>query len=165
MNAKQHLLCLALAATVGACQAPKAAEPERGLNDMWAGAELRQTAMRQAILAQGSLYPYHFVVDRAELNELGAHDLDVLAEGQRDLPGQLCVRRGQASDKLYAARLEAVRAGLRERGVDVVRVALVEELESESQTWSGTVRGRAERAASSAGQGGSMASFTQGGAR
>lgn len=64
--------------------------------------------IRGAILAQHTLYPYHFVENSDQLNTLGRSDLEVLTEHFRHHPGPLNVRRGAESATLYKARLLAV---------------------------------------------------------
>ena len=75
------------------------------------------TGVRRALIAQHTLYPYHFVDNAAQLNDLGLRDLTVLAEHYQENPGPLNVRRGKTPDALYDARVAAVRAALADAGV------------------------------------------------
>lgn len=84
------------------------------------------------IIRQHTIFPYHFVQDSATLNELGQHDVAILAAhyaavgSDRGLPpSTLSVRRGEASPGLYEARVRAVVAELARGGVanDRVRIA------------------------------------------
>ena len=84
----------------------------------------RTEAIENAIIRQHTMYPYLFVPGGAELNELGRHDLHVLARHFRGTPGVLGVRRGDADEALYAARVSAVRAVLVEHGVDPHQVVI-----------------------------------------
>jgi hypothetical protein len=77
---------------------------------------------------QSALYPYHFVPDSAELNELGVNDLSVLAMHLRDHAGSLLISRGAASKELHDARVRAVLAALEEAGVAKSQVAVHEGL-------------------------------------
>jgi uncharacterized membrane protein YgcG len=83
-------------------------------------------AITNAILVQHTLYPYHFVSDGAVLNELGAHDLKILAEHYRDYPGPLTVRQGDVPQALYEARLTYVRQALVDAGVAAERITVGE---------------------------------------
>lgn len=77
-----------------------------------------------AILAQQTIFPYHFVGATATLTDLGRHDLDVLARHYREHHGELVLRKGGANDELYASRIESVRAYLAREGVDPDWVAI-----------------------------------------
>lgn len=101
---------------------------QRRTMNAWTIEAYTNRSIEQAILRQRTLFPYHFVVDTAELNELGERDLAVLAKYLQAHPGTLNLRRGGADEALYDARLERVRQGLSEWGVDLARVTLGDEL-------------------------------------
>lgn len=84
--------------------------------------------MRNAIITQHSLYPYHFVNNAETLNELGRLDLDVLARHFRDHPGELNIRAGDAAPALYKARVAFILKELEKAGVAVARVRVVDAL-------------------------------------
>ena len=66
---------------------------------------LNNIGVENAILAQHTLYPYHFVTDGTALNELGQRDFAVLARHFAEYPGLLNVRPGDGvSAELYQAR-------------------------------------------------------------
>ena len=75
-------------------------------------------ALRNGIITQHTLYPFHFVANSAELNELGRHDLAILAGHFKRHPGHLNVRRGREDAKLYAQRVQAIVESLKQAGVD-----------------------------------------------
>ena len=77
---------------------------------------------RNAVLAQHTLYPYHFEINCPTLNELGQRDLAILAEAYLVCPGPLNVRRGQTEDALYRGRVDTVVAALQAKGVEVAKV-------------------------------------------
>lgn len=79
------------------------------------------------IARQHMIYPAHFFPGTAELNELGVRDLTVLAGFLGRHPGELGVRRDQASPALYESRVQTVRAFLAERGVPVARMRFTED--------------------------------------
>jgi hypothetical protein len=116
-----------------------------------------ENAVNQAIIAQHTVYPYHFVTSAAVLNELGQHDLQVLAAHYAEHPGQLNIRQGDAPPDLYEARRAVVMDSLVKAGVDVSRVAIgdglpggegmpsegvITILEAEPAFEAGTTRGR-----------------------
>lgn len=72
------------------------------------------------------MYPYHFVSDAEELNELGRRDLLVLAGHFRRHEGILNVRRGETPPELYEARLTHTIDELRKAGVDTDRMGIAD---------------------------------------
>lgn len=81
-------------------------------------------AIQNAIIAQHTIYPYHFVNNSAALNALGQRDLAVLANHFAQNPGELTVRRDQADNALQQARIETVMARLSEGGVEASRIRI-----------------------------------------
>jgi hypothetical protein len=79
---------------------------------------------RAAVVRQRTIFDYQFVPGSASLNTLGSRDLEYLADAMRVDGGTIAVRRGQADERLYAARLDAVRRALARRGIGQDRVAL-----------------------------------------
>ncbi|HEX5010070.1 MAG TPA: hypothetical protein VFY71_06695 [Planctomycetota bacterium] len=108
-----------LAVLLAGCAVDPMKAPRSGAGDLLLGA-----SMQRAIVVQSSLYPYHFVPDSAELNELGVNDLNVLAMHLRDHAGSLLISRGGASKELHEARVRAVLAALEESGVAKTQVAV-----------------------------------------
>jgi hypothetical protein len=82
------------------------------------------TAMENAIIAQHTLYPYHFVNGSDQLTDLGKRDLSILARHFKENPGQLNVSSADAGDKLYKARLVCVSAQLKKDGVDLSKLVI-----------------------------------------
>jgi hypothetical protein len=91
---------------------------------------VQNVQIRNAIIRQRTVFPYHFVPHSAALNELGTHDLDVLAAYFLEHHGKLNVRRGDAVDALYEARVKAAMEALAEAGVRIDLVAITDELPS-----------------------------------
>jgi len=116
------LLCLALGAS--ACRSTYDPGGPVGVRNMWAANEIHQASLHQAILAQSTFYPYHFVNGAGVLNELGWRDLQVLAEHFVAHGGALSVRRGNASEELYNERLKSVQDALSAAGVEAGRVTI-----------------------------------------
>jgi hypothetical protein len=79
-----------------------------------------------AIIREHSLYPYHFVVNSAEFNELGWRDLHVLANHYGRYPGPLNVRQGDTPDDLYKARVKAVVDAMTHNGVHMDRIKVTD---------------------------------------
>ena len=85
-------------------------------------------AVDNAVIRQHTIYPHHFTMDSAELNDLGLRDITILARHFLDHPGKLNVRRAKASDELYMARVSAVKAALSEAGVSTENVRIADGL-------------------------------------
>jgi hypothetical protein len=80
-------------------------------------------AIENAIITQHTLYPYHFVQNSQELNELGFRDFGVLAGHFIENPGTLNVRQDHSvTDDLHERRVEFVQEMLEEAGVDSDRI-------------------------------------------
>lgn len=116
---------------LAACQqAPPPAEPfdQRAAMNTWMIRQYTQDSVNKAIISQHTLQPYHFRPAAAMLNELGDRDLNVLAAHYQTTPGRLNVRRGEADDALYEARVAYVMQALEQAGVDVNRVTVEDDL-------------------------------------
>lgn len=92
--------------------------PEREVN-LAEAKWLNDTAIQNAIIAQHTLYPYHFVTYSASLNELGEHDFCVLVDHYKKHPGPLNLRRGDAPPELHEARLQFISDRLAKAGINV----------------------------------------------
>ena len=88
----------------------------------------RAEAVDNAVIREHTIYPYQFVEGRAELNELGRRDVNVLAEHYGGQGGTLNVRRGDAAQELYMGRCKAVMEALAVAGVDQKRILLADGL-------------------------------------
>lgn len=106
------------------CNMPEPRLQDRSRLNAWLLASVRDTAINQAIILQGVVHPYHFVSGAAVLNDLGKHDLNVLAAHYRRHPGALSIRRGNAATDLYEARVARVVKTLTRAGVEKGRVAI-----------------------------------------
>ena len=89
---------------------------------------VQDAAVANAILAQHTLYSYHFVANSKDLNELGERDLAVLADFYKANPGNLNIRRGDVPAAIYDARVHAVQDALARDGVEVARVKIAAQL-------------------------------------
>lgn len=111
------LLAWAAGCETGAASHETSVRIVRSINDM---------AIQNAIVAQQTLYPYHFVRNSSRLNELGESELAVLANHYREHPGTLNIRRSGTPDELYNARIQAVMDALAQAGVDTGRIQIAE---------------------------------------
>lgn len=85
-------------------------------------------ALQNAIISQHTLFPYHFIKNGVQLNELGQRDLRVLAKHFEKNPGRLNIRRDRIPSDLYEARVELVLKQLGEAGIDTERVHVTDDM-------------------------------------
>ncbi|MGB2865061.1 MAG: hypothetical protein WBC05_17165 [Sedimentisphaerales bacterium] len=85
-------------------------------------------AMQNAIVSQHTLFPYHFVTNGAELNELGQKDLAALTSHFIKHPGHLNIRRHISTADLYEARVNMVHERLQEAGIDMERISISDDM-------------------------------------
>lgn len=112
----------------GGCDTFDAQQEDRAQQNAWMVTSISDTAINRAIVSQHTLYSYHFEANAAALNELGHHDLDILAEHFRDFPGRLNIRQGDSDTALYDARVAKVVTALQMAGVRTDRVTVADEL-------------------------------------
>ena len=112
----------ALASTFG-CEALPEASQSQNSADEWLVRQYQDDAIKNAVIAQHTLYPYHFAPNGAVLNPLGEHDLGILAEHFQKYPGQVNVRRGDEGSVLYRKRVESVVDVLKKAGIKSIRIA------------------------------------------
>jgi hypothetical protein len=122
------ILTLAISLPLAACSSsPKSLDEVPEFNT-WLATAMQDSAMRNAIIAQHTLFPYHFEPDSEYLNDLGKLDLAVLAGHYLDRSGDLSVRRGGAPKGLHDARVEVVRGLLEKAGVAPDRIRITDAL-------------------------------------
>lgn len=85
-------------------------------------------AMQNAIVSEHTLYPYHFVNNGAELNELGQRDFAILTKHFTQHAGKLNIRRHNSPAELYEARVKLVREGLQQAGIDMERISISDDM-------------------------------------
>lgn len=85
---------------------------------------LNNISVENAIIAQHTLYPYHFVPDGERLNELGRRDFSVLARHFAEHTGSLNIRRGKTPADLYEARVSHVIESLKDASIETSRVRI-----------------------------------------
>ena len=120
------LVAVATAAILVGCGTAVFPEPSRPAKltyeqrhwaDSWMVSSLQEQTVRNAVLRQHTIFPYHFEGDSAELNAIGKRDLAILAGQFRNHAGRLNVRRDEACDRLFQERVASVRAFLWHEGV------------------------------------------------
>jgi len=85
-----------------------------------------QREIQQAVVAEQTLYPYHFEPGSPKLSELGAENLRILADRYRTDGGELSIRRQGADETLYRKRVDQVKEALAGMGVDASRIRMVD---------------------------------------
>jgi len=85
---------------------------------------LNDAAIQNAIISQHTLYPYHFMENGAELNELGRHDFAVLTKYFMEHPGSLNIRRADVPADLYEARVNKLVEHWTKAGIKMERVRI-----------------------------------------
>ena len=85
-------------------------------------------SVNNAIVSQHTLYPYHFITNSAELNELGNNDLMVLIKHFMKNPGELNIRQGDVSDKIYQARINFVLKKTTDAGIDREKISISDDM-------------------------------------
>jgi len=113
--------------TVG-CQENMAERPSDHLVDSQLMISYNDIAIQNAIVTQHTLFPYHFVKNGAELNELGQKDLAALTSHFIKYPGHLNIRKHNTTEDLYDARINMVRERLLVAGIDMERISISDDM-------------------------------------
>lgn len=119
---------IVLTTLTAACSTLNPPLEERRAVNAWMVSSLSDTAINRAIIVQHTLYPYHFNLDGETLNDLGKHDLGILAAHYKEHPGQLNLSRGDTAEALYTARIATVIKTLADTGVEKDRITLADAL-------------------------------------
>jgi len=114
---------------------------EAMIHNYWA--EQTESAVQRA----AAIYPYHFHLNSAELNELGSYEVGILATGADGRPLNVHLARGGATDELYQARINAVREALVDGGAAANMIAFDDQLPGGEGMYSDRVRFNAAREA------------------
>jgi hypothetical protein len=83
-------------------------------------------SIQNAIIAQHTLYPYHFVNNGVQLNDLGQRDLSVLVQHFQDNPGQLTLQQGGTESQLYQSRAQTVYEKLLAGGIPDGKIRIID---------------------------------------
>jgi len=87
-----------------------------------------EQAAANAVIAEFTIYPHHFVNGAAILNDLGKRDLAIMADHLKLVPGTLNLRRRDAPEPLYMQRQEAVADFLRQHDVNMANVTITDNM-------------------------------------
>jgi hypothetical protein len=120
-------VAFALAAACG-CQSQTGATENTSRTDSWLVRSYSDEAVKNAVIAQHTLYPYHFVLNGDVLSPLGEHDLAILADHFKRYPGQLNIRRGDVGEDLHRRRVQTVVEVLKSSGVSLDGLTIVDML-------------------------------------
>ncbi|MBN2270329.1 MAG: hypothetical protein JXN61_06930 [Sedimentisphaerales bacterium] len=118
------ICCVFMAGCGGGAKQANSLELDRNRINSGLVNSYNDLAMQNAIIAQCTLYPYHFIKNSAELNELGQRDLAVLAGHFKEYPGQLNIRRDDLPAEIYGARVNHTLDLLKKAGVDAERISV-----------------------------------------
>ena len=113
--------------TIG-CQEDMEKNPNNHLINKQLMNSYNDIAIQNAIVSQHTLFPYHFVKNGAELNELGQKDLAALTSHFINHPGHLNIRRHNTTEDLYDARVNMVRERLQEAGIAMERISISDDM-------------------------------------
>jgi hypothetical protein len=116
-------ICLLLVLLAGCTEDVQKSQDTHSLNSRLIES-YGNTSIDNAIISQHTLFSYHFVNNSAELNELGRKDLDVLIKHFKENPGELNIRQGEASNRIYQARVDLVLKKMQEAGVDRSKITV-----------------------------------------
>ncbi|MBN1787409.1 MAG: hypothetical protein JW806_03340 [Sedimentisphaerales bacterium] len=122
---KVIVVCLAVIALAGCSENTQKSHDTHELNSELIRA-YSQISINNAIVSRHTLFPYHFVDNSAELNELGKNDLGVLIKHYKDNPGTLNITQGDATDKIYLARVTGIIEKLGDAGVDKSKMIILD---------------------------------------
>ena len=128
MRISSRVIAAATIAGAAGCTLPERPQmdsPASALNVRIVRA-LNDAAIKNAVITQHTLYPYHFILNSAQLNELGAKDLGVLIGHYTNNRGTLNVRQGNVPPALYKARVATVVDAMTEAGVDTQHVTIAD---------------------------------------
>lgn len=117
--------CILFTVLLAGCDYHTEIEERRSL-DVWAVEATNDSAIRNAIIRQHTLFPYQFEQNGADLNDLGMRDAMVLSSHFKVYPGQLNIRQGTESRELYEMRVKKVVDYLDYVGVHTEKVTIKE---------------------------------------
>jgi hypothetical protein len=110
------------------CQEEMAESPANQLVNSQLVNTYNDIAIQNAVVSQHILFPYHFVENGAELNELGQKDLAVLTGHFIKHPGHLNIRKRNTPGDLYDARVNLVRERLQQAGIAKERISISDDM-------------------------------------
>ncbi len=124
MKLRMMIMIVLFCILIVGCQENMEESPNNHLVNSQLIKSYNDIAMQNAIVSQHTLFPYHFVTNGKELNELGQKDLAALTSHYLKYPGRLNIRRHNTAVNLYEARVNLVHERLQEAGIDMERVQI-----------------------------------------
>ena len=124
MNTIMMLFCIM---TLG-CQETVEVNPDRHLVNSQLINTYNDIALENAIISQHTLYPYHFLKNGAELNELGKRDFAVLLRHFIKQAGHINIRKYNTPAELYEARVESVQKRLQGAGINMDKINISDDM-------------------------------------
>jgi hypothetical protein len=128
MKLSTIIITVLLCVLIVGCEENVQKKPDNRLINSQLIKSYNDIAIQNAIVSQHTLFPYHFVADGAELNELGLRDLAALTSHFIKYPGHLNIRRGKTAAALYEARVNMVHEKLLEAGIDMKRISISDDM-------------------------------------
>lgn len=128
MKLRMMIMTVLFCILIVGCQENMEESPNNNLINSQLVRSYNDIAMQNAIVSQHTLFPYHFVANGAELNELGQRDIAALTSHFIKYPGRLNIRRHNTSADIYEARINMVHGRLQEAGIDMERISISDEM-------------------------------------
>ena len=129
MKYKKAVLTMALVCGVVLCGCQEQQADTRRVDESQVNRKIVDTysdlMIQNAVIAQHTLYPYHFVNNSAMLNNLGQRDLAVLVQHFQENPGQLMIHQGKTEAILYQSRAQTVYEKLLAGGIPDGKIKIV----------------------------------------
>lgn len=126
LNTRKIMIAVLCCISSIGCNESAKKEPDKPLMNRELISSYNDIAIQNAIVSQHTIYPYHFVKNAAQLNELGRRDVAVLAGHFMKHAGDLNIRRSDTPVDLYEARVNAVVERLQLAGVDMKRMNIAD---------------------------------------
>ncbi len=128
MKLRMMIITVLFCILIVGCQEKMEESPSNQLINSQLVKSYNDIAMQNAIVSQHTLFPYHFVTNGAELNELGQRDIAALTSHFIKYPGKLNIRRHNTNADIYEARVNLVHERLQEAGIDMERIRISDDM-------------------------------------
>lgn len=134
MKTKQMFIAISLVSVIllSSCQEQQVTAPSPYSDNDEVNRAILDTysdlAIQNAIIAQHTIYPYHFVANGVDLNALGQRDLSVLTEHYKHNPGEITVQQGDVDELLYQGRAQMIYEKLLEGGIPPEKINMTDGL-------------------------------------
>jgi hypothetical protein len=102
----------------------QSAGPDKSVMNEAVVNSMLEVQVRNGVIAQHTLYPYHFEANSEALTEIGERNIRILADHFKNNGGSLNICRDHSSDELYDKRVAQVKSQLEELGVEGDRIVI-----------------------------------------